>query len=284
MSERRIFCFWEPRDCVPAYLRLCMRTWEGHIPDYKIVLLDYSNLRDWIEEGDLDVETLKAMSLAQQADAIRAAVLFRHGGIWMDLDTIITSPNCRVLLPEAGKFTLINKHVAFISVDGAGHPIAEGWLRNVQRRLAVVRWYCGRTSRFSRFVRLARSHFLHTRPVLLDRWDAMGNGPLEPALKRYATQFRSLDRTELKALPEVFISTNGTTNMRAYEEFYFTNKHVELLLSAAREGSGIVCLHNSWTPKRFRQMDEKTFLASGVALAELLKQVLPEEVRSHGAL
>lgn len=278
MNEKRIFCFWEPRERIPAYLGLCMRTWKKFLPDYQVVLLDYSNLQDWILEDDLDVRTLKCLKMAQQADAIRAAVLFRHGGIWMDLDTIITLPNCRVLLPEAGKFTLINKHIAFISVDGAGHPIAAEWLRNVQRRLKVVRWYCQRTSRLSRFARLAYSHFLHARPVLLDQWDAMGNGPLEPALKRHASLFRSLDRTELKALPEVFVSKNGATNMQAYEEFYFTNKHVGLLLSAARDGSGIICLHNSWTPKRFKRMTEKTFLASGVALAGLLKQVLQKEV------
>lgn len=270
MNEKRIFCFWEPRERIPAYLGLCMRTWKKFLPDYQVVLLDYSNLLDWVCEDDLDVRTLKCLKMAQQADAIRAAVLFRHGGIWMDLDTIITSPDRRVLLPEAGKFTLINKHIAFISVDGDGHPIAAEWLRNVQRRLKVVKWYCQRTSRLSRFVRLARSHFLHVRPVLMDQWDVMGNGPLEPALKRHPNLFRSLDRGKLKALPEVQINKFGISDMRTYEEYYFTNRNTRCLLSAAQEGNGIICLHNSWTPKRFKRMDEREFLSSDVALAVLL--------------
>lgn len=276
MSEKRIFTFWEPRNQIPAYLQLCVGTWKRYLRDYQIVLLDYSNLHDWIHEEDLDVRTLKCLNLAQQADAIRAAVLFRHGGIWMDLDTIITSSNCRELMPETGKFTLINKHIAFISVDGDGHPIAAEWLRNVQRRLRVVKWYCQRTSRLSRFVRLARSHFFHARPVLMDQWDVMGNGPLEPALNRYPNLFRSLDRGKLKALPEIRINKCGTTDMRTYGEYYFTNRHTQDLLSSAQEGSGIICLHNSWTPKRFKCMDERQFLSSNIALAALFKKIATE--------
>jgi hypothetical protein len=47
-SINRIFTFWEPRGSMPGYLRLCMRTWGKFLPEHEIVLLDYSNLEQWI--------------------------------------------------------------------------------------------------------------------------------------------------------------------------------------------------------------------------------------------
>ena len=39
-----IFTFWEPRDKLSGYLKLCMETWKETLPNYSIILLDYSNL------------------------------------------------------------------------------------------------------------------------------------------------------------------------------------------------------------------------------------------------
>ncbi len=86
----RIWTFWEPREKMPAYLQLCMRTWKKFLPKAEITVVDYSNMRDFV---DVDVYG-KALfdnnfRIDQIADAIRALLLEKYGGVWLDVDTII---------------------------------------------------------------------------------------------------------------------------------------------------------------------------------------------------
>lgn len=37
---------------------------------------------------------------------------------------------------------------------------------------------------------------------------------------------------------------------------------------------GIICLHNSWTPKEYKQMSKESFLAEKNTLSNILKRVL----------
>ena len=77
-----IFTFWE--GTMPAYIQLCMETW-----DVPHVVLNYSNLHFYT---DLPVDDrLKRFSLAQIADVVRVHVLRDQGGYWLDADTILTT-------------------------------------------------------------------------------------------------------------------------------------------------------------------------------------------------
>jgi mannosyltransferase OCH1-like enzyme len=87
----RIFTFWEPRDHVPAYLRLCRDTWTRNSPGFDITVLDHDNLEHHTGPDALDIETLKSARLGLQKDAILFAVLAKNGGIFMDMDTIVLS-------------------------------------------------------------------------------------------------------------------------------------------------------------------------------------------------
>ena len=77
MNAKRIFCFWEPRETMTPYLKLCMRTWALNIPDYEITMLNYANLDAYIQPGTYDISTLKKFRLPVQKDAIMAAVRTR---------------------------------------------------------------------------------------------------------------------------------------------------------------------------------------------------------------
>ncbi len=88
MLEQTIFTFWEPRESIPAYLRLCRETWLRHSPGFSIVQLNYDNFERYTGPGVLDLETLKTVSLPLQKDAIMFAVLARNGGIFMGMATI----------------------------------------------------------------------------------------------------------------------------------------------------------------------------------------------------
>lgn len=77
----RVFTFWEPASNIPAYVRLCMKTWARYLPTAEIVVLDYSNINKWIDLEEYGPK-LKCgkFSLPQIADAIRAKVLANWGG------------------------------------------------------------------------------------------------------------------------------------------------------------------------------------------------------------
>lgn len=76
-----IFSFWEPEEKMCPYLKLCMETWKKYLPDYEIVNLNYSNLEEYLPKDVIKKILYKKMPLAQQADCIRAWLLYKWGGL-----------------------------------------------------------------------------------------------------------------------------------------------------------------------------------------------------------
>ncbi len=101
ISDKTIWTFWEPKDKMPEYVKLCIETWKIFFSDYKIVILDYSNLYNFLPTDFYDESLYENFSLPKQADAIRAAVLYLYGGIWLDADTIITSSKIKYFFRES---------------------------------------------------------------------------------------------------------------------------------------------------------------------------------------
>ena len=89
MSNQVIYTFWEPREAIIPYLNLCRKTWELNSPDFDVITLDYSNLHQYIEKDVFNLTVLKKLTLPMQKDAVMVAVLEKHGGLFLDLDTII---------------------------------------------------------------------------------------------------------------------------------------------------------------------------------------------------
>ena len=192
----------------------------------------------------------------------------------MDVDTIITHNPSALLTPGTGHFTMIGRHTAFLVADCPGQPIAKAWLNNVRRRLRYARWYLDSTCALVRMYRLIRSHYLKTKPQRIDQWDFLSNGALEPALRLYPNQLNTLSRDQLNALPETSLPCGTRSSADVYAEYYFTAKHTGALVTAAKNCGGVICLHNSWTPRRFREMSENDFLSSDCALSALFKHLL----------
>ena len=88
---KKIFSFWEPKEKIPGYICLCIKTWKKYLPNYKINILDYRGVKEFIGYKLFNNIISKKMALPIQADAVRVALLKKYGGIWMDADTIITN-------------------------------------------------------------------------------------------------------------------------------------------------------------------------------------------------
>ena len=75
-----VYTFWEPREKMPYYIKLCMETWKKNLPNAEIVLLDYKNLGEYIDVKEFNPILFSGrFKLALIADALRVALLAKHG-------------------------------------------------------------------------------------------------------------------------------------------------------------------------------------------------------------
>jgi mannosyltransferase OCH1-like enzyme len=91
-----IFAFWHDKSKIPPYLQLCFETWRKSIKNHEVILLDYGNIDKYTDirkQGYWKPLTSGKYRMALVADVIRVDLLCKYGGLWMDMDTIITSPD-----------------------------------------------------------------------------------------------------------------------------------------------------------------------------------------------
>jgi hypothetical protein len=97
MYERIVWQYWENSDTYPnsiPYIDLCHETVDLHQTDgkgYKVIRLNDKNYHEYIDDINPFIFNLKESEnqLAQKADYIRAKLLYKHGGIWLDSDAIV---------------------------------------------------------------------------------------------------------------------------------------------------------------------------------------------------
>ncbi len=265
MNKKIIFTFWEPQENIPQYIRLCMDTWNLYLPEYEIVILDYSNIDKWLGKKFFDKSLYKYYSLPKQADAIRCAVLEKHGGIWFDADTIIISDEVREFLNIDSEFVLIGKHIAFIK-SCPHSKVTKKWLKGIKRNIFLYK-YIKKIKLFNKIVRKFNRNFYDRR----NRWDYLGNSILNKILENSKlNEFFSIDKIKNCVLPEVVAFPKEDVQV-AYKKFYFENDYSDFVRDHSK---GIVLLHNSWTPEEYKNMSKEEFLLSNNTIAKLLNPKL----------
>ena len=259
----RLFTFWEPKEKMPAYIRLCMQTWKKFLPESEVVLLDYSNLEEWLGKDVYDEILFRDFSLPKQADAIRCALLKKYGGLWLDADTILTSPQVKDYLMIDSELVMISKHLAFIKANNNSKIIAD-WYNQIQYNLKFYKDV--------KYQNNAVQKILHPRRYRrMENWDYLGNYILHKMLKtKNKKKFFSIDRMEINALPELNNKKNDNL-VENYQNFYFENDYSQDVIKNTK---GIILLHNSWTPHQFLEMNEEEFLSRNNTLSNVLKTVL----------
>lgn len=253
-----IYSFWEPRRRIPYYLRLCMETWKKFLPNAEIVILDYKNLSDFIDVKSELGEKLfsSSLKLALIADAIRVAVLAKHGGIWLDLDTIILKPEAeKYFFPDEknrtiffgspqGKFV----HLAFINTP-SGSKCMTTWLEFLKEKIESL----NPENKLSSAYQFAN--------VLIDRY-----------AKKFPNELNILERQlimpELDSIPNPY-SAPHMQRKEAYVDYYFIQSH-----HAKDINNDLLLLHNSWTPREFRDFSPETFLRCNCTMTNILAEVL----------
>ena len=266
---KRIFTFWEPKKNIPAYLQLCLKTWQKFLPEYEIVILDYENLKDWLGEDYYSKFLYDHFALPIQTDAIRCAVLKKYGGIWMDVDTIITNESFRQKIEELNtEFSLIVPHICFIYGE-KNTEILVRWEKRIKKRLE----FCANVYKYDMFSVLYLKTFRNKLYKHLKNWSFLGNDILNNILSKMNNEAKyfPINRDELHSMPELEYEKASKKPVKSYKKFYFQQ---ELSDYALQDNGGIILLHNSWTPKEFMNMSEKEFLAQNNTLAKIFQKIL----------
>ncbi|HEX5035254.1 MAG TPA: capsular polysaccharide synthesis protein [bacterium] len=288
MSPLPIFTFWEPRERMPAYIRLCIRTWEKHLPDHPLILTDHSNIETYIGKDAFDLETLKKLGLAAQKDAFMVAILQRQGGIFMDADTLIGGDISWFLehLKES-EIVLFGLHMGFMAARPGAKILTiceegiRGRLEELRRGPAPFKneWdYVGNsvltdamielslTLPFCRaFDRLWRSRRAY-HSASKSFWQKVANQRRWLVkLKPYRRYFKSLPPKEHGFIAENRHFGRRYDSVQKFRRFWLDPKlEVPDLF---RPGANIIGLHNSRMPEWYRALSEEEVLRQGGLLS-----------------
>ncbi len=256
----KIFTFWEPKDKIPAYLQLCMKTWEKYIDDAEIIILDYSNLSEYVDMSEyLDELTDGRFSLPQIADAVRIAVLNQHGGLWLDCDTIVLSKKFENRIMSDKETVLIG--------NPERRKVSIGVIKSVSNSKMLIDWVD--------YQKYVIKNFNRTQENF---WSYLGNSFTDPYLESHFSD------VEIKPIgsfwPELYVrglSDEANSHPEKYREFYFEKsfnlcdlKETEMLM-----------LHNSWTPPRFKEMTEEEFLKQDCTISNILCEALDYNIKNR---
>ena len=247
-----IYTFWEPRESVPYYLKLCMATWKKYLPNATIVVLDYKNIGEFLDLRELGLKLFSTgFALMLVSDAIRVELLAKHGGIWLDADTIILNSNAeKYFLPDEKHRTVffgdyVNKycHVAFINTP----PNA----------MCMNLW---------REYNREKIYNLNDKTTIVD-WHFFSNSFINNYAKKFPDEVEIIDSN--LTVPERKLISSSTSAELAYITYYFLqNNHL------ADVNADMLLLHNSWTPLELKKVSPDEFFYYDCTLVNILAEAL----------
>ncbi|HUO84625.1 MAG TPA: glycosyltransferase [Thermoanaerobaculia bacterium] len=287
---------------MPGYLQLCRETWTRKLQNYDIVHLDDSNLAATVGSSIFDADAFRRVRPGVRKDAILVATLFRHGGIFMDLDTIVVgdiAPIVRLL--ERSAVVMFHTHLAFVAAR-RGASILGPWLEEIRRRIArleqgetdpaAVPWgFFGNSiladlhrALVDRSMVLSLLRRARRRSPSPASGEAVRTGETPPSLLRrgvdrlirstHASELLMLDRDAWGFVPEsVHPGTEPGTPVERYRRFWFDRGRA--LDDALLPGQRLIAIHHGSTPAWYTAFSREQVLADDTLLSRTLSSLLP---------
>ena len=232
-SKVPLFYFWEPANSMHAYLQLCIETWSRRFSSFEIIPLSYANLHRYLDRNTYDSEQLRKLSLPQQADAIRAALLEQVAGAWFDCDTIALRDAKELLDRGEGREAVV-----------FGNPEKGRFSINIllatRRRSAFFGQWREECQKRVRSMPSVRS------------WDYMGNAFLNAWVQQgrfSGDQLAILPWVDHGLFPEAVVLKKYGKG--PYQEFWFgRDRPAESAFLGEHQFA--IELHNAWTPKWYQ--------------------------------
>lgn len=88
-APRIIWTYWDQgHKVLPAFHKLCLESWRKSCPDWRIEVVDRETIFHFVQPEDLPLTFDEMTRRQHRADCARSALLYRHGGIYMDPTTL----------------------------------------------------------------------------------------------------------------------------------------------------------------------------------------------------
>ena len=265
----KLFTFWEPKEKIPGYLKLCIKTWKKFLFDYQIIILDYKLVKKLLGKILFDSIICKEMPLAVQSDAIRVALLDKYGGFWIDSDIIFLNkkiveqiPNYELMMPREEK---TKHHFIGMIYSIKDSIIIHEWLMKIIYKVKRYKEFVLK-NKYSNKIKKKKNRFYSL--------NYLGNYIIDPILNNKTNnKFLFFDSNEYNIFPERNFFSNNSLQyyIDAYRNFYFSKGDPKLII---KQSKGLIYLHNSWTPSQYKKMSERQFLKQDVLLSKLLAEIL----------
>ena len=253
----QIWTFWEPRECIPYCWKLCLKTWQKNLPEYSINILDFSNVGKYIDlQNFMPGLFSKQMNLMLISDVIRAAVLEKYGGIWLDIDTIILDRSAKKFFEEDEEHDTVffgdteknvGTYIAFINAK-AHSNFLKSWLEYIKEKLAGI---------------------TDNAPPFTP--NVMGNDFTDLYCVNHPNEIKIISADKSSVIAESFLYPVQSVEELPdrYINYYFVKSyHIEDI------AADMLFLHNSWTPEIFKNISEEDFLRCDFTMANILMEVL----------
>jgi hypothetical protein len=90
---KTIFILWfQGFENAPYLVKRCVESWKYYNKDWNIILLDRTNLIEYIDISTRIDLTNKQLLLAHESDIIRLCLLEKYGGVWADATLFCNKP------------------------------------------------------------------------------------------------------------------------------------------------------------------------------------------------
>ena len=218
--------------------------WEGSMPEYiklcmatwkfPYTVLNYANLSQYTE---LNLQNKDKFTLPQIADCVRVHVLRDNGGCWLDADTILFGDQ----LPD---FPILGYN------EKRSNTI--GYLKTTANSDMYIKW--------AEF----QDNILNQENPSTE-WNVFGNAFTDPYLKEH-TEIPIGNIEDYWA--ELDIKGNIPRRDK-YKKFYFECQLGTYVIKTKK----MLMLHNSWTPKWYKQLSRTEVLSQNCTLSNILREV-----------
>lgn len=222
------------------------------MPNATIVVLDYNNIGEFLDVRELGLNLFSGkLTLPQISDAIRVALLAKHGGVWLDLDTIILNSNVeKYFLPE-------KKHRTIFFHYPKDNFCQMCFINTPPNSMCMNLW--------REFI---RERLWNLNSATVTDWSFIGNDFIDEYSRRYPNEFKLIDRHI--AMPDKdLISDSKIGAEAAYVTYYFLqNYHLKDI------SNEMLFLQNSWTPTFFKNFSREEFFRCDCTMTNVLAEAL----------
>jgi hypothetical protein len=138
-STKKIWVLYEFKEANP-FVELNFDTWRKHAPEYEIMLINDTNIGQYVP--DLPNEYFQLPYSSAKSDFLRAAILYHQGGVYMDTDFLMMKPLSETLdkLQEHDIVAYSDKEQ--LSLSGAcNHDFSSNFMAGIKGNEFSRIWY-----------------------------------------------------------------------------------------------------------------------------------------------